>query len=241
MNTEAIDRTISSSRGFFFTDVFLLVCMVLAITSILFSRRKGKFYVLFLCYCLAGFALILSGRMVNFFFKKNESSVLFIEGGNIFFALLEYITFYYFFKDLLQSGSVKLFMLVAFYFLIATGLFFLYQVVVPGISDNTIYQFSDFITTGELVILAALCLKYFFELLRKRPIFDLFKSPSFWIVTSLFFYAIIVTPFFLILSDEFRTNYKPVYDAFFALHFVSFSFLFIAIANAFLCKGPLTT
>jgi len=97
------------------------------------------------------------------------------------------------------------------------------------------------IAAGWLLLLGALCLTYYLKLLIKKPALNLRQSPSFWIITGLFFYSLAITPFFMIITTDFIIDHAKIYHILFALHHISFSFLFIAIIKAFLCKKPLTT
>ncbi|MCW3117211.1 MAG: hypothetical protein JWM28_1293 [Chitinophagaceae bacterium] len=129
-----------------------------------------------------------------------------------------------------------------FYILISDAfIIFLYLLFFVKIVETIIYKISDYIISFELLFLSILCIAYYFELFRGKAVNNLKQSPSFWIVTALFFYAVIITPFFMLVTDEFMKNQRDIYNALFAVHYILFSFLFLAIIKAFLCRKPLTT
>lgn len=195
----------------------------------------------FLSYCCAGFLLFLSGRIRFALYTGKESTTRYLETGNVIFALIEYAVFYYYFKTVLRAKLIKAFMLIAMIVLVAVSSLFLFSVFFSNATGSRIMQLSDLIISPELIFLGILCLCYYLELLRKRPSTNLSTSPSFWIVTGLFFYTLVIPPFFLIISDDFEIQHRTVFDILAVLHYISFAFLFLAITKAILCRKPLTT
>ena len=241
MNNEGLDRILKEIQDNYFTDVLALICQLLAISTILISSKKNKFTFLFLFYCISAFLLFFTLKLRFFFYGKNESSTLLVEGENVIFAYIEYIVFYYFFTEIFRIQAIKLFLQLFFVGMTGAIIIFFYEAFFDQISDSTVLEFSDFIISPELLLLGALCLTYYLKLLIKKPALNLRQSPSFWIITGLFFYSLAITPFFMIITTDFIIDHAKIYHILFALHHISFSFLFIAIIKAFLCKKPLTT
>jgi len=79
-----------------------------------------------------------------------------------------------------------------------------------------------------------LCMYYYYKLFddEEKPIVNLLKSPSFWIVTGLFFFSCITLPLFAILEYFY---YKFGYRA--AVYLLSFANLFIIIKHLFFIKA----
>ena len=241
MDNDTFDSLLKISKSVFYTDFLLALCQLIAIITILFSSHKKNHSALFLTYCCSAFILVISGWIGYFFNSGNESLVFFEELMSTIFAVLEYIVFYSFFKEILTSKVIKKIMILFNVFFVSVITIFILVSFSNQVKLTMIYRNSNYIISTELLFLSFLCLIYYFELFRKIPINNLTQSPSFWIITSLFFYSIIITPFFMIINEEFIISHKNIYYALFAFHYISFSFLFLAIVNAFLCKKPLTT
>jgi len=241
MNNDVIGRILKGSQNVLFSDLLVMLCQVFAIIIIFKLFRRDKLTYHFLTYCLAGFLLFFSGKLLYFFYDATESSARYTETGNVAFAVIEYVVFYYYFKIILNSKILKAFMSVFLIPLLVAASSFVVVVFSIKLADDNILEYSNFIISPELLFLGIVCLFYYLELFRKKPLVKLTQSPSFWIVTSFFFYSLIITPFFIITNDEFRAAHRNVFFTLWTLHYISFSILFIAISNAFLCRKPLTT
>ena len=241
MNNDAFENLLRISKAVFYTDFLLAICQLIAIIIIIFYSKNNKHTILFLAYCCSAFVLIFSGWMGYYINSRNDSLVFFEELNSIIFAVVEYIVFYAYFKEVLISKLIKKIMFLFYMLFILVIIIFLLISFSRHLELTAIYRNSNYIISTELLFLAFLCLIYYFELFRKKPVNNLTQSPSFWIITSLFFYSIIITPFFMIINEDFIISHKNIYYALFAFHYISFSFLFLAIVNAFLCRRPLTT
>ncbi len=91
-------------------------------------------------------------------------------------------------------------------FLISSILLILISGLIKPFSDTSIRKLSDFVISSELLALTGLCLVYYFESFNKKGTSELKSSPSFWIVTGLFFYSIIIAPFFMITDEIIKLN-----------------------------------
>jgi hypothetical protein len=80
---------------------------------------------------------------------------------------------------------------------------------------------------------------YYWEILKRPVIPDLFKSNAFLISTCIFFPYILLLPF-LNLSEYLREKHSPLYMLFYSAHYILFCFLFFVLIRAFIWKKPLT-
>jgi hypothetical protein len=83
------------------------------------------------------------------------------------------------------------------------------------------------------------CLAYFFELFKLDNLSLLNQKPSFWIVTGCLFYSTYSLPFLLIAQKVLITN-KQLFILLYSGHYITFSFVFIMLIKAFICRKPLT-
>lgn len=240
MDIQAIENMLKSFRNTFFTGVLATACQLAAIVTILLLSKKEKLTYWFLLYCSVAFVLFVTFRFAIFFITPGRFDPTFLESSNILFAFVEYAAFYQFFKKLFEQRMVLLFMKLFYVVFTIVVLHFFYKLIFTKMSDSVILEYSDFIISLELLVLGAFCLVYYFRLLRQKPKNRLSQSPAFWIITGLFFYSFVITPFFMIITPEFMDSRQKIYNLLFTLHYISFSFLFIAIIKAFFLKKPLT-
>ena len=185
--------------------------------------------------------LLISGDYISaLFYNHAELKNHFVENQNIIFAIIEYIVFYYFFRAIIISRVIKALMFFFLFPLVIAGIFFFYKIFSGNISQSLVRKSADLIISVELLLLAFFCIVYYYELFRKKPVYNLNESPSFWIVTGLFLYSITIIPFFMI-TNIFIPTQKSIIHIFYSFHYISFGFLFLAITKAFLCRKPLTT
>lgn len=221
-------------------DFFLLLCMLTAIvTEFRFLNRDKKIILLLVYSCAALFMIFSSNILIGLNYKLSD---FFLEGENIFFSIIEYLTFYSFFKQVLESPVLRKLMLSSIFFLAIAFLIYLYRGLYISSTAITTKKIADFITSSELLFLTILCLLYYHKLFRERPVYKLTDSPFFWIATGLFFYSVTIIPFFIISKEiKFIEKNQVIYQAGFAIHYIFFGGLFLTITKAILCEKPLTT
>ena len=222
------------SHTHYYMNFFLLCCLVICIITTAYSLRREHWAALFLVYASAAFILVVFNFLLPLMGDKNLNRM---EGGNILFSIAEYFVFYFYFKAILVSRATKR---VMFYFLVSyciLACFSLLYMLNKETTEHAVSKIADFLISTELLFLSILCLIYYVELFRKKIQLHLYFSPSFRIITALFIYTAIIAPFFLI-SDELRTTYGNLYYKAFALHYVSFGVLFIAISTAMVRRKP---
>ena len=173
---------------------------------------------------------ILTGRVL----------AIFHECLNNAFVFTEFLAYYFFFTKCLQKPKFKkLTKLFLWVILIIISIFIIklnshsYDVII-------FEKHSILINVIEFFFILILCLIYFYELLTTPPKIDLYKRPSFFIVTSTFFYSALMIPFFVIAIDVLNME-KKIYDMLFACHYVLLIIMLITILKSFLCKKAITT
>ncbi len=225
----------------FYTPLLLNICMLITFVVGLRHKSKEKMSVHFLVYISSAMLLFLGTDLTICILNLDIKDSIFLETlFNTLFAMAETYIFYTFFSYVITSKKFKI-----IFTLFVVLLFVLLTLLVIKImsfksSISTINSVLDKVLTLELSLLAVCCLYYFYELLSQKTDKNLMQSPSFWIVTGLFFYCLAIIPFFLI-ATEIRVNRPDIYLLLFSIHFLFMSILFLCITKAFLCKKPLTT
>jgi hypothetical protein len=241
MNHAITERIISYWRSIFFIepilDLSFIVCFIIGI----FYHYKNKERLFFVVYFLSGIIFFVPLRVIlGCQILTEKQATILLESANTLFELAEFLAFYHFFLRCLLSNSTRKILHFCFYSLLIVSAVFLIMLASPGYAVHDIRVHSLFINVIEFFFLFIMCLAYYRELFTDIPVKNLFNRPSFFIVTSTFFYSILMIPFFLIANDV-RIEELLVHNILFACHYLLLIILLISISKAFLCKAPITT
>lgn len=243
MIRDYLNSLIQSLKNSYYTGALLLVCLIIALIFAIKYYRKEKVNNFFIIYILYTFLLSdVVFQLFKFLFPlKGNDATFFLEVLNIVFAQIEFIVFSYFFKIIIENKYFK--NAIPIVQIIFSILFFslIIRIFFWEIEIKTLREFSYYFNAIEFFIFLPFCLFYFYELLTKQlaSITYLTKSPSFWIITGLFFYVIVSLPF-LIIGNSLFINNKILYSISGSIHYISFSFFLICLTKAFACKTSLT-
>lgn len=228
-------KHISSSD---YLDLFLFPCIITAFfTELKFLRSNRSILPVFI-YTAFNLAAYILNFTINFIPKDTRDFSR--ELLNLLVALVEFSMFYVYFRHAVQSAFVKIIMPLFIFTIIFFIAFYMYLGLFISSSGMIVRKIPDFLISLELLLLAVPCFLYYYDLLRKKPAGNLRDNPSFWITTGLLFYCITIIPFFII-SKDLQQNNEALYRAAYALHYILFGFLFLAITKAIQCRKPLTT
>jgi hypothetical protein len=241
MAHEIIDKLLDHWRNNFFTEPILILTFIFCLIIGFLYHYKEKERIFFLFYFLIGLILFVVANPIDFFrVLTGKKLVIFSEIANTVFELTEFVAFYYFFKKCFQNKRyqemskvflVSLCIIIGAFF---TGLIF------PGYTIDNIRKHSLFINVIEFFFLSIMCLGYFLELFISIPRVNLLQRPSFLIITSTFFYSVLLIPFFVIAHNLLQIE-KAFYSILFSCHYILLTILLFSVSKAFLCKTPITS
>lgn len=242
MELSGWERLLRLWNSEFYTSFFVFSCLLFTLIVGLKNYKKNRLYNFFYIYVISAFLLLSFNQFIftGLLNLQGTTIVICIETINLIFAFIEYVVFYIFFSAILNSNTAQILMKFFTYLFTVITIVFLIRICDPGISKHLTRRFVDMAISLELLFIAYLCVTYFYELLNRNPIINLLQSPSFWIISGLFFYCILIPPFFLV-SEILIIENIVIYHIFFAIHYISFGCLFLTIAKAFSCKSLLTT
>ena len=223
------------SKTYYLKPILLIFISISFFVGVKFYTKESS-YLNFLIYIIVSLILlILLDIDIN---KKGVSQrfrTIIIESENTFLEIVEFIAFYhYFFKILVTKTAKALMRIVIIPFIILTIIFYV-KIFDFEFSRNQIISLSYKINVIEFFLLFFPCLIFFYELFTIESKQKLTKSPSFWIITGLFFYCTISLPF-LLIGDQLAVNNRELFYFMFAVHYASLIFLFFSFTKAFLCK-----
>ena len=241
MGHEIIERLINYWRSIFFIEPVLVLFFIFCFIIGIIYHHKNKVRVFFLIYFLSGFVFFVPLRIIFVYqiLTEKQDAVL-LESANTLFELAEFIAFYHFFQRCLLGNTARRILHLFFYCLLAISTAFFILLTFPSYTIYDIRVHSLLVNVIEFFFLFVMCLAYYRELFTDIPAKSLSSRPSFLIVTSTFFYSILMIPFFLIANDV-RIEELQIHNILFACHYLLLIILLISISKAFLCKAPITT
>ncbi|MDP4260920.1 MAG: hypothetical protein Q8941_00200 [Bacteroidota bacterium] len=222
----------------YYSDLIVAVFELIAIITGLIYARKDKTSVFFLAYLIFDFLIIIVdyGILYCYFSEKEFSN--FVCFTNTLISFAELLAYYHFFLKIIHSKNTnKLMKILRVVFSVIIAIFI---TTGYGFLTNRFAYVSLLIGVIELLFLVPPSFVYFYELLKNEPIIDLYKRPSFWIVTGIFFYSVVSIPDYLI--ERSVAYYKPKYWNItnLLLFSIPISINSIFLTKAFLCKKTLT-
>ncbi len=243
METNKWENMIEWWSKSYFTIPLLFFCMLTTLIVGIAYFKKNKLHILFLTYTLTGI-LLCPGLdfllFTNSSFEKGARAKI-VESGNLIYALLEFASLYYFFKQTLISTKAIFTLSIALLIYIAITILFLFQIFMNEVEGLQIVARSFRLNSIEFLLLLFPCLIFFYEEMKRK--FSLansyFNNPSIIISTGLFFYIITSLPF-IFIGDYLSINFESLYRLMFSIHFISLSFYFICLAKSFTCKPQIT-
>lgn len=217
---------------------FMMLCEMTAIITCILFARKDKTTLFFLFYLIVDFSvLILYCYAILSAHVSNVRNLIFM--SNTIISLVELLTYYHFFLNLIRDRMVVKIMKLLRTLFVSTIIIFAIPESSVLISHND-YS-SSILTVIEFLLLLVPCFVYFYELFKIDPIINLSKRPSFWIVTGIFFYTLISIPYYLLIRFVSNNVYEYRHILDLVLYYAPFSISFIFLTKAFLCKKTLTT
>ena len=228
-------------KAYYYTEPFEIICIIIALIVGLVFAKKDSASLLFLIYTFSGLASILYLIYVTQVSGlESARRSINVSIMNLSVSYIEMVTFMFFFFNILFIKTIKTFIKLSFLCFTIINLVVLFKVLLFDVSLDYLRKTSYAIVGFQLLPLLFLCFTYYYHILNFRAEVDLFKRPSFWITTTLFFYILLLTPF-IFIYDELRINHRHLTKIFFSIHYFSFGIIFIALTYAFLCKKTITT
>jgi hypothetical protein len=224
----------------YYDSPFMFLCELTAIILGLIYQRKNKIGQFFICYTITDILiLILNNYLMNFssLTKKEFNDSLLIT--NTFSFLGEILAFLFFFQLTLQNKLINrlipflrsIFVLLAVLHLL--NLFIFHR----PITENDM----NYLGVIEFFLLIVPCLFYFAELFSKPSLISLFRRPSFWITTGIFFYTFFSTPYYFIIEYLAKSDYRYYYELSVIFFAIPYGITFLCLSKAFTLKTKLTT
>jgi hypothetical protein len=238
---EVISKLFAYYKTDFFTEPVLLLTFIFSLVVGLLYNYRAKERIFFVVYFFAGVVLFLLASPIQIILVVAGRKVdVFNEVCNTGFEMVEFIAFQYFFKKCLRNKNLRRISNILLLVLIVICFAFFIAAAFQGYSKETIREHSFLINAIEFFFLSSLCLAYFYELFTEPPKINLFERPSFFITTSVFFYSVLLIPFFIIARALWKEEHS-IFFVLFSCHYILLTIVLVSISKAFLCRKPITT
>lgn len=227
-------------KGSYYLSLFYILTVFVALVfTLIYTKdsRIGRFFIFYLSIDLIIF--IIDTYRSNFSSLTLTQRNFFIYLSNTLISVIELTVYVIYFRTILQSRAIKkIINILKFIFLFVLILYTIN--CFPATRFYPIYRFSDLINVSEFIIIIILSLTYYIKLFKDDSKEDLMKRPSFWIVTGIFFLALLSMPYNLI--SYYLVSKRPwFYEEFIMIIFyIPLSINYIFLTKAFLCRKPLT-
>jgi hypothetical protein len=239
MDNLNVNKLLETFKQNYFILVGLTLIEILAfILAIVFVRkyRIGRYFIFYI-----GFDLAI--LFVDFYLVMNESIAQvakekFYVIANTTVSLVELITYYQFFKEILSGASIKnLLRILQFLYLALIGIYFFTKFAF--LTERFDY-ISYILSAVEFLFLIPPCILLFQQLLNQESQLKLFDRPSFWISTGILFYSFISIPYYLLKKyfDLVQFDLRFIIGG--VLFYLPFAINFLFLIRAFICKRLLT-
>lgn len=211
---------------FAYTQVFLMVCSLIAVIVGIIQRKRHKEMRFVVYYPLASLIETFSSPIINVEFPKLRAIGVADMSANIF-LLIEFIIIYHYFIQILTNKKVKKSLYVI-------SFIYLPIMAIMWVCKKTFNSDPEvlFVPQALCVLYPTFC--YFIESLKASSKLELRSEPSFWMTTGIMIYFGCTLPLFLLndIIDFHRGFERSIYS----INFLCYALLFILITNAYLCK-----
>jgi hypothetical protein len=225
----------------YYDEPFMFACELTAIILGIIYQRKNRIGQFFICYTIIDVSMLIIMVYLEYFSAITNQEFQFSTYIiNSISFLCELLAYFFFFQQMLQNrliekiiGVLRVVFIGLTFFHLLNLLFFHIQITGKG---DTYY-----LGTIEFFFLIVPCLFYFAELFSNPSAKSLFKRPSFWITTGIFFYTFVSIPYYFIGPYLYISKYQFSTELIALLFSLPYGITFLFLSKAFLCKTELTT
>lgn len=223
MNEKEFNFIISRLKDEFFLDILIALASFILLNQLIKYFRNTKIYISFIIYSLFLIYLFTFGSDICLSIIYSDDIIkkkTILETGNIAFAFVEAITFYFYFKNIISNKKINQLIKIA-------GITFLIFIscCVLSICYSTdkfkmVYKLSFIINTVEFFLIFIICLSYYYNIINIAHIKQAINLNELLITNSLFLYTSISLPF-LSIGPTLTKLPKWSHDTLVILHYLS--------------------
>lgn len=195
MNNMDINLLIKHFQGTWYTElmVFTLNIVALAIST---KRNEGekKYFSIYSCANIS--VLVISWTLVTITTIPNSAKGIAYNTLNTLVVIIELFVYTMFFRLLIKPSTFKVILKIPFLIFLTLEIIFL--ITNFSFLTNRYRYIYSLLSVFEFLILIPPCLIYYYDLFNSDSEIKLFKRPSFWIITGIFFFSVISIPFYLL-------------------------------------------
>lgn len=234
-----IERLLEHWHMYYYTNLLLLLTEVIALLSLLHYKKKGTLKNIFALYIGTELTLLILDQIIlsspQFSFRF---AYYFLNISNTLISLVELAAYYYFFNIFFNNKKIT--RLLAILFILFLTITIVFLITKFSFISKRLNYISNVISVIEFSLILLPCFLYYLSIINTASEVRLFKRPSFWLVTGIFFFATISIPHYLIGPFYISNNVELKSLLIASFLFFPFSINFIFLTKAFLCKKTLT-
>jgi hypothetical protein len=144
------------------------------------------------------------------------------------FTLFELFIFSYFLFQVVRSLRIKKIIIVL---MCLFSVFFIQYPLLEGLG-----AFSNMAVALESIIIIIPCLTYFRELFTRTEPVDLWREPSFWLVTGIFFYLATIFPLYMTRSYLLAHGLIAVSKSLSSINNFALSITYLLFIRSYTCR-----
>lgn len=198
--------------------------------------RKSKIGRLFIFYIFFDLVIVI----IDLYLKGSDRSLSFaakqfLNITNVLVSMVELYVYYFFFYHVLKGGKVKKSLIIFGLLYGVAVLVYLIKTFTLGLRD--LRYASSMVESIEFILIIPPCFIFYHQLFTASTELPLFSRPSFWIITGIFFYALISIPTYLINNSLLGFRLRDIVGM--ILFYIPFAINIMFLIKSFLCRRPL--
>ncbi len=224
-----MNNTIFTSH--YLTD-WILTATTLVSFVISWKFRAHKQLFLIRIYIAASLFVDILSSVTELLYPESKVCGEIYNGTINFYSLLEISIIYMFISTItLGKRTRKCMKILYLIYILVCAILWIYFPHAIILNIHHLYSF-------EGVLITAICLLYFFELIQNDFHTDILENPQFIIICGILFYFSTTVPYYFTSTSllEISPSFRLIYDC---ANYLFYTILFLSIIKAFLCPIPI--
>ena len=223
---------------YYFTTAILWLAELIAIIIAIRNVRDQKIGRYFIFYLLFDFSILTIDLIYRSSAGYKNRPLIYYTFVNSSVAIIEFVAYSKFFSTLFfrfNKNQIVNKVLGAFFIITIIHL-----ILILALMGSLVIYITTALTVIEFLILMSYCLLYYYHTLNQNLDTEFSKTPSLWIVTGIFTYALVSIPYYLLVYYFYTVKYTYNREVDVALSIIPFTLNFLFLSKAFSLKKMLT-
>lgn len=237
MNLIDFHNLINHIEHNYYSEIIMAVCEIISLVFAIKNVRTQKIGRLFILYISFDLLILIINWILLLLDFDQKPKSLFISFSNATIAWLELFVYYIFFFKVLVNYKIKI--LMKYLLSLFTILIICFFITKFNFISARHSYISNLLGAIEFIFILFPCFIFIDQILNTNSTHTLFDRPSFWIVTGIFFFALVSVPYYLIYTYIYKKT-PLLYLLSSVLYYLPYGINFVFLTKAFSCKKTLT-